>query len=362
MRVCLIASSRFAIREPFAGGLESLTHGLARELGRRGHEVTLFAAPGSDPTLPVTELAVQPFVASEQSLRDPNAPHQEWLSDHHAYLALMLDLAEHGAERYDVVHNNSLHHLPVAMAPALRVPVLTTLHTPPLPWLESAVALSGRGRRQPGSGLTYAAVSRHTARAWSDVVAASVVPNGVDVASFVPGPGGGPAVWSGRMVAEKAPHDAIAACRAAGVELVLAGPASDPEYVDVHVRPLLGDGVTWAGHLDRHDLVQLLGEASVALVTPAWDEPYGLVAAEALACGTPVAGYARGALPEIVTPEVGTLAPPGDVGALAQAVVRSRSLSRQAARAHAVETCSLSAMLDAYEGLYGALVPGHEAA
>ena len=56
------------------------------------------------------------------------------MAEHHAYLALMLSLARTGAEEYDVVHNNSLHHLPIAMAPAVDVPMVTTLHTPPLPW------------------------------------------------------------------------------------------------------------------------------------------------------------------------------------------------------------------------------------
>ena len=57
MRICVIASSRHPIAEPFAGGLEAWTHALVTELAARGHDVTLFAAPGSDPTLPVTHVA-----------------------------------------------------------------------------------------------------------------------------------------------------------------------------------------------------------------------------------------------------------------------------------------------------------------
>ena len=65
MRVCMIGSSRYPIGEPFAGGLEAHTHALARGLHRRGHEVSVFAAPGSDLDVPVTHLAVAPFTPSE---------------------------------------------------------------------------------------------------------------------------------------------------------------------------------------------------------------------------------------------------------------------------------------------------------
>ncbi|WP_246081940.1 glycosyltransferase family 4 protein [Nocardioides litoris] len=355
MRICVVASSRFPIAEPFAGGLEAMTHGLTRELVRRGHEVTLFAAPGSDPSLPVHHLEPARFEVSKAAMADVNAPSSSVLTDHHAYLDLMLRLQRTGAERFDVVHNNSLHHLPVAMAPAVPVPIVTTLHTPPLPYVESAVHL--------GAGAsTFVAVSGSTAAAWSHVVPSTVVPNGVDLSRWRFGTGGGPAVWSGRLVPEKAPHEAIDACRRAGVPLVLVGPAHDPRYYEREVAPRLGRGVEYRGHLDHSELAHLLRRASVALVTPAWDEPYGLVASEAMASGTPVAGYARGGLPEVVGTDGGVLVAPGDVVALAGAVREARGLDRAAVRRHAERTCSLEVMVDGYERAYRELVHGPVAA
>ncbi len=143
MRICMIASSRFPIREPFAGGLESHTFSLARELDRRGHEVSVFAAPGSRLGVPVTELAVGAFHSSEASRADVGAPPVAWMQEHHAYLTLMMRLAQRGGDDYDLVLNNSLHHLPVAMAPTVPIPVVTILHTPPVPWLESAINVAG---------------------------------------------------------------------------------------------------------------------------------------------------------------------------------------------------------------------------
>lgn len=347
MHVCLVASSLHPIREPFAGGLEALTHQLARELRRGGHEVSVYAAPGSDPELGAVDLPVDRFWPSRAARADVHAPSARWMAEHHAYLSLMLDLAGPLGSGIDVVHNNSLHHLPVAMARTLSVPVLTTLHTPPVPWLESAFRLS------PGAHAT--AVSDTCRRMWAPEVHATVVRNGVDIERWRLGPGGGPAVWSGRMTPEKAPHAAVAACRRAGLPLRLVGPLSDPEYFEARVRPLLGGDVEYIGHLTHRDLVEVVRAASVAVVTPRWEEPYGLVAAEAMACGTPVAAYDRGALAEVVTPAAGVVVPPDDVEALADAVVRAATLDRDGVRAVAVRDCSLQRMVDEYDVLYRSL-------
>ncbi|OQR63460.1 glycosyl transferase family 1 [Streptomyces maremycinicus] len=347
VRVALIASARHPITEPFAGGLEAHTWGLAHALIGRGHGVELFAAPGSDPALGACELPVRTMVLSGAARSDASMPSTTWMQEHHAYLSLMLDLARDGADRFDIVHNNSLHHLPVAMASALRIPVITTLHTPPTPWLESAIQV------HDVCPVVFTAVSHFTACAWHPVVpAARVVRNGIDTDFWRPGPGGHELVWSGRLVPEKSPHLAIRAARAAGVPLRLAGPISDERYYEEQIAPLLGDGVDHVGHLGRHELAQLLGTSAAALVTPSWDEPYGLVVAEALACGTPVCGFDRGALPEILTPDCGLLAPPGDVQALAELIPRVMKLDRHDARARAERFCSLDRTADAYTALY----------
>ena len=358
MHVVVLAASKHPVAEPFAGGLESLTWHLVRGLRQRGVDVTFFAGPGSDPALGAHELDIAPLRLSDAARADVSMVPEAWLREHHAYLQVMVALQRR--EDIDVVHNNSLHHLPVAMAHSLHAPVLTTLHTPPTPWLEAAIAIDARPRDALRRGR-FIAVSEHTAASWSHVASADVVHNGVDVRRWVAGPGGDDLVWVGRIVPEKAPHRAIAMARAAGRRLRLAGPVGDAEYFARHVAGELGDGVTYVGHLDTGGLVALVGSSAATLVTPEWDEPYGLVAAESLACGTPVVALDRGGLREFVVPGVGVLLPHDASGAeAAQAVATAVGLDRADCRAHAVAACSVDRMVEQYLGLYQSLaaLPG----
>jgi glycosyltransferase involved in cell wall biosynthesis len=348
LRIALIAASRHPVAEPFAGGLEAHVWTLADRLRRRGHQVTLFAGPGSDPRLGVEVLDLRRPRISAAARGDASMVAPRWLDEHHAYLQLMVRLARGAAGGFDVVHNHSLHHLPIAMAATVPVPVVTTLHTPPTPWLESAIQV------EDDCPVTFVAVSEHTARAWTHVVPrAQVVHNGVDLDRWRLGPGGPSLVWSGRLTAEKGPHLAIDAAVRAGRALVLAGPVSDRRYFDAEIRPRLsGPGIRYAGHLERGALARLVATSAAALVTPCWDEPYGLVVAEALACGTPVCAFLRGALPELLDARTGRLVAPGDVDALAAAIGPTTALSRADARARAVRHCSVDSMVDDYEEIY----------
>ena len=227
------------------------------------------------------------------------------LAEHHSYLEAILELQHRG---HDVVHINAVHHLPFACAGLLSPAVVTaTLHTPPTPWLESALALAAARRLLP----SLASVSHANAAAWRSVDADRVIHNGVDLDRWVPGPGGGAASWWGRLVPEKAPHLAIDAARVAGVPLTLMGPIHDREYFDALVRPRLGGLVEYAGHLEVPELAAIVGRSAVAIVTPVWDEPFGLVIAEALAAGTPVAAFDSGATGELVDDRDGPAGPDG---------------------------------------------------
>lgn len=353
LRIALIASARFPICEPFAGGLEAHTWALAHRLRQRGHDVTIFAGSGCDPALQVDEMVADWLKISAAARADVSMTAETWLEEHHAYLSLMLKLSR-GTD-FDVVHNNSLHHLPIAMAAVVSAPMVTTLHTPPTPWLESAI--------QTGPcPVVFVAVSEHTAGAWRHALSARVILNGVDTYRWPLGTGGGNAIWFGRLVPEKGPDLAIRAARLAGVALDLVGPAPDLNFFAAKIAPELGRGIRYLGHLDHAVLAQQVGAASISLVTPRWDEPYGLVAAESLSCGTPIAGFDRGAIGEVTDGSCAALVDGDDVHGLAEALSRACGLRRSDARKRALLHCSLDRMVDNYESLYRELVIGTAAA
>lgn len=350
MRLAVLGHHVAPISPPFAGGVESFTWYLCAWLARAGHEVVLYApAETTVPGVEVRELELAPDF-SGAARADVSMPPDAFMAAHHAYQRVMLELAEEH-EPFDVIHSHSLHYLPVAMAPLLRRPTVLTLHTPPTPWLESAL------RARSGQIPRLTAVSQATARMWRRVVAVEeVIPNGVDLGAWSAGPGGADAVWCGRMVPEKAPHLAIDAARRAGMALRLAGPIVDGEYWDRELAHRLGPDATYMGHLGHAELGALVRRSGVAILTPAWDEPFGLAAAEAIASGTPVAAFARGGLRTVMGPRAGRLARPGDVADLARAIAEARALPRAEVRRHAERHLGLDVMGRRYEALYDELV------
>jgi len=128
------------------------------------------------------------------------------------------------------------------------------------------------------------------------------------------------------------------------------------EYFESRLRPLLGGDVEYVGHLTILGLAQLFGSAAATVVTPVWDEPYGLVAAESLACGTPVVALDRGGLGEVIDEHTGVLVSPRDpVAAAPEAVGRALELDRLDCRRRAETACSVERMVDEYLGVYARL-------
>ncbi|MEO6652474.1 MAG: glycosyltransferase [Ilumatobacteraceae bacterium] len=351
--IAVIAGVRFDTSEPHAGGLERHTDVLATALQRRGHSVTVFAGAGAPTKTPGRRYVVEPLVdepiaLSDAARADVSMPPDRFMIEHDAYL----DLSDRLRERtFDVVHNNSLHYLPVLSDD--RHPIVHTLHTPPTPWLESAHRIGRRRRRRHSRTVS---VSNDNAARWNGIVD-RVIHNGIDVDSWQTGDGGGGyAFWSGRLVPEKGAHLAIEAARRAGVKLIVAGPAHDRAYFDESIAPALGPDCEYVGHCVSADVARYLASADVAVVSPCWDEPFGLVVAEALASGTPVAAFRRGAIPELLDDEIGVIADAGDVDALADAILAASHLDRDACRRAARQRFAATAMAERYECVYRELL------
>jgi glycosyltransferase involved in cell wall biosynthesis len=182
-----------------------------------------------------------------------------------------------------------------------------------------------------------------------------MVYNGVDPARWPVGAGGDDLIWFGRITPEKGTHLAIAAARAAGRSLLVAGPISDRAYFRRSVEPHIGGTVTYLGHLYQAELAKQVARSAATLVTPTWDEPYGLVAAESMSCGTPVVAVRRGGLPELIDPTCGVVVEPDDIAALVAAIPQVSRLDRALIARHAFDRWSIESMVSRYERVYEAL-------
>jgi len=350
MKIAVVGLIRHPIAEPFAGGMEAHTWWLTKKLIERGHEVTLFASGDSDKRLHLS-------ACTERSLQHEEKAQSrlgEMACSVTAYADVLKGICEGD---FDVVHNNALHPLLLLSAADLPVPMLMVLHALVSPSL--AAAMQCAAARDINERLTVAAVSKCVANQWRSIVKTKVVYNGVDVDSwpFYASSVAGMALWYGRFVPEKAPHLAIRAALRAGYSIQVAGPVSDRAYFESQVLPLLDNPrVAYLGHLSHVKIKQLLAQASVFVNTPLWEEPYGMIYAEALAAGVPVAAFDRGAAAEILNESCGVLVKESTVEALAVGIVEAAKCARADCRARAESFCSLDSMVDNYERLYRELV------
>jgi glycosyltransferase involved in cell wall biosynthesis len=345
MKIGIIAHLKHPIKSPFRGGLEAFTFDICKRLSARGHEVILFASSKSDPDLNIHPILDDGSYDDVTGFREkkPNLS-SEYMAEHHAYMNLMQHI---DTMNLDVIFNNSLHYVPITMAGMLKTPMLTVLHTPPFFELKNAV------RQERASGnITYVTVSTRNAENWKPYTSeCGIVENGIDLTKweFHPQPEGKYAIWFGRIHPDKGTHLAIQAAKIAGIYLKIAGNISDERYFKTSVEPLLDHNVTYVGPKSHEELNYLIGNAVVSLITPTWEEPFGLVIAESLACGTPIAGFATGSLPQLVNTTVGELASPGDVAELAAAITAASTKDRSLCRQQAENCYDVEIMLSSYE-------------
>ena len=356
MRVAIVAPLVSAIREPQRGGSQAFVSDLARGLVARGHEVHLYCASGSEvPGVRVVDTGVDPR-ALAATLYRASGPAADGLAAAEAAFATVYAAVRE--VRYDVVHNHAFDPPAISLARRLRAPVVHTLHLPPDAAVADALREVARSDRAP----TVAGVSAAQAGAWRRVVAVdAILPPFVPtrLIRWSPSAGEG-AVFAGRLSPEKGAIEAIEIARAAGVRIDVYGDAYDADYTRERIDPRRADpGVVLHRGVPRTAIWEMMARAAVVLCPARWEEPFGMVAAEAQSCGTPVVAFRRGALDEVILDAVtGFLVAPDDLSAAAEAVTRTAELSRSRCRDHAESHLDLELSLDAHEQLYARAARG----
>jgi glycosyltransferase involved in cell wall biosynthesis len=340
LRIGMVAPPWISIPAPDYGGIEEVVRLLCQGLIARGHEVTLFAAPGSESDADVVEV-----------LDDPQPEQMELSLVEAAYIGSVFDRidAQRTAGRgFDVVHD----HCPavaLAMADRMQEPFVHTLHGP---FDDERAELY---RRQGHKATLVALSESQRSRAPEGVDCREVVPNPVDLTEWpFSTQKDDQLLFLGRMDADKGPHRAIDAAQRAGVRLTLAGPVQpgSEEFFAGEVEPKLdGAQVRYVGSLGNGEKRQALVRARGLLMPIEWPEPFGLVMVEALATGTPVIAFSRGAAPEIVIDgENGFLVE--DVEEMAAAISRLEEIDPRRCRASVAERFDVDSVCAAYERVY----------
>jgi glycosyltransferase involved in cell wall biosynthesis len=360
MKIAIMAPLVTAIREPQGGGSQAFVSDLARGLAGRDHDVHVYAASGSEiPGVEVIDTGVDPGSLAGTLYRalgpvggtpaDPGPAAEAAAAAESAFTSAysMMQLT-----RYDVVHNHAFDAPAVRLATTLQAPVVHTLHLPPDEAVSAALRYAARSVRPPA----VAVVSAFQAGAWRRVVSVDAIlppypPTGVIPWSEAAGQG---ALFAGRLSPEKGAAEAIDIACAAGVPIDLYGDTYDAGYAREQIEPRRSRaGVTIHTAVPRASLWEAMARVAVVLCPSRWDEPFGMAAAEAQACGTPVVAFRRGGFSEVIMDSVtGFLVPPSDTGAAAEVVSQVAGISRVACRKHAVGQLDLELSLDAHERLY----------
>jgi len=342
LRIAQVAPPMERVPPRAYGGTERIVYELVRELDRRGHDVTTFASGDSD--VPGRHVVTVPEALRPSGFQGDPAP----------YFYLTIHAVLDRIEDFDVIHSH-LEWASFLLARVSPVPVVSTFHGRlDLPWADASF-------KSPPAGLV--AISANQAATHPHVPWAGIVHNGLtlDGAPF-DRRRGDDLCFVGRVAPEKGIIEAMEIAKASGRLLRIAAktsqlPGERAYFEDVFLPALeaAGSAVEYQGELEQPERDRLFAESYASLMPGSWPEPFGLVAIEALACGTPIIARRVGALPEIIRDGVDGFFG-DDVSQMAFNIDRVAELDRAEIRASVLERFSAARMTDQYEAIYRSML------
>jgi glycosyltransferase involved in cell wall biosynthesis len=339
LRIAHVAPVATSIPPPMSGSVESMTSLLTEGLAARGHDVTLFATADSQTSAKLSAIYVRGY------WHDPNM----WPWE--LYEMLNLAAAVERAGEFDIIHYEAAYYpMSLAFTRLSATPIVQTLHHSPS---EEEVALWSRYPEAP-----FVAISNEQATLLSGVKIVATVLHGIDTQRFTfRATPDDYLLFLGRFTEGKGVLQAIEIARRVGTRLILAAAENDyyREAIEPHVDNVQ---VVYHGEADFPTKVKLYGGARALVYPIQAREPFGLVLAEAMACGTPVAALDRGAVREMVDDGVTGIVF-DDLDQMAAGLDRVYALDRKHVRERAVERFGAERMVDEYVAVYRHIVEAH---
>jgi glycosyltransferase involved in cell wall biosynthesis len=317
------------------GGIEWIVSLLADGLAARGHDVTLFASGDSKTA---AELAAVFLEAPSEFIGRTE------YELHHALACYSR------AEEFDVINDHS-GVLAAALAGAIKTPVAHTVHGP----LDRRATDSYRLGTQVAPRTRLISLSMNQRAPAPDLPWVANCPNALELGAYPIHPHRGEyLLFLGRMSPDKGAHRAIEVAEQAGLALKIAGKVRErleEEYFEAAVRPHLNERIEFLGEVSHEEKVDLLQNARVTLFPIKWEEPFGLVMIESMACGTPVIATRWGAVPEVIEDgRTGIIV--DDHTEMASVIERADAIDPMECRRYVEQRFSKERMVADYEAAY----------
>ena len=338
MKLVLVSTPIGYIGSGKGGGVELTFSSLVKGLLALGHEVKIIAPLGSILPSGCSSAQIKYLSGDDQ----PSWQHQKKTAPvvipPDGVLPRLLEEALSLGENADAVLNFSYDWLPIWLTPRVNARIFHLISMGAVS--DVMKSLIGKISKENHQRFAF-----HTYRQASDYELFKepiVVGNGFNLESYNFNSGcGGPLGWAGRIAPEKGLEDAVKVAADLNERLVVWGLCEDQNYAE-KIEKMASPGlIDWRGFLSTEQFQKELGECRAFLNTPKWNEAYGNVVVEAMACGVPVISYDRGGPGELIQPGVtGWLVPPDDLDAMKKAVSKISEINRTDCRAWVEKSAS----------------------
>ncbi len=337
-----------------------LAENIAQGLAEKGHEVTFFGPQGTHiPGVAVETLNMRSLVHNQKEFAE--LINDSSLQSHYVTCCWDLKFANEMFIRaskgdFDILH---FHHPEIAL-PLLEnfkdTPVAFTLHDPIYGWYRDLFDMYKSDNQH------YISISNNQRRDAPDLQFTDTVYNGIDTKKYAFYEDNEDyLLFAGRITPEKGVKEAIQVAQATDHRLLIIGPVYEDhkEYFNQYVKPHLNDKILYLGFMDQEQLVRYYQKAKAFLMPVQWEEPFGLVMIEAMACGTPVIGLRRGSVSEVVADKkTGFLC--DHVQDMIEAVGKIDQISRQECRRHVEKNFAIKNLVDNYEKAFLQIIKQHQ--